>query len=102
VDNVEEVATTISKEVQETQKLIQLAAAQRMNTDLRRAIFCIIMSGEDYIDTFEKILKLDLSGKQVTVLLILFICFWFDFTILLHLSFSLQLHPSFYFDKTTG
>jgi len=59
VDNVEEVATTISKEVQETQKLTQLAAAQRMNTDLRRAILRIIMSGEDYIDTFEKILKLD-------------------------------------------
>ena len=93
-------ATTISKEVQETQKLMQLAAAQRMNTDLRRAIFCIITSGEDYIDTFEKILKLDLSGKQVTVLLIL--CFWCDFTILLHLSFSFQLHPSFYSNKTTG
>lgn len=63
-DTVEEVANTISKEVQETQKLMQLAAAQRMNTDTRRAIFCIIMSGEDYIDTFEKILKLGLSGKQ--------------------------------------
>lgn len=65
MDNVEEVATTISKEVLEAQKLVQLAAAQRMNTDLRRAIFCIIMSGEDYMDAFEKILRLDLSGKQV-------------------------------------
>ncbi|KAG0452782.1 hypothetical protein HPP92_025446 [Vanilla planifolia] len=62
--NVEELASTINKEVQEAQKLVQLAASQRMNTDIRRAIFCIIMSGEDYIDAFEKILRLDLSGKQ--------------------------------------
>ncbi|KAH0450269.1 hypothetical protein IEQ34_020961 [Dendrobium chrysotoxum] len=60
----EEVVTTVNKEVQEAQKLVQLAAAQRMNTDARRAIFCIIMSGEDYIDSFEKILRLDLSGKK--------------------------------------
>ncbi|KAJ6833714.1 nucleolar MIF4G domain-containing protein 1 [Iris pallida] len=64
LDNVEEMATAISKEVLEAQKLVQLAAAQRMNTDVRRAIFCIIMSGEDYMDAFEKILRLNLSGKQ--------------------------------------
>ncbi|KAJ1692845.1 hypothetical protein LUZ63_009543 [Rhynchospora breviuscula] len=62
--NVDFVATKISTEVLETQKLVQLAASQRMNTDLRRAIFCIIMSGEDYLDAFEKLLRLDLSGKQ--------------------------------------
>ncbi|MCI50136.1 nucleolar MIF4G domain protein, partial [Trifolium medium] len=44
--------------------MLQLAAAQRMNTDSRRAIFCIIMSGEDYIDAFEKLLRLELPGKQ--------------------------------------
>lgn len=64
-DNVEEVANTIDKEVLEARKLLQLAAAQRMNTDARKAIFCIIMSGEDYIDAFEKLLRLDLHGKQV-------------------------------------
>ncbi|OAY62973.1 Nucleolar MIF4G domain-containing protein 1 [Ananas comosus] len=63
-ENIDDVATTINMEVLEAQKLVQLAAAQRMNTDLRRAIFCIIMSGEDYIDAFEKLLRLDLSGKQ--------------------------------------
>ncbi|KAF8043637.1 hypothetical protein BT93_A1834 [Corymbia citriodora subsp. variegata] len=63
-DDVVEVANTIDKEVAETQKMLQLASAQRMNTDARRAIFCIIMSGEDYIDTFEKLLRLDLPGKQ--------------------------------------
>lgn len=63
-DNVVEVANSIDKDVLETQRMLQLAAAQRMNTDARRAIFCIIMSGEDYIDAFEKLLRLDLPGKQ--------------------------------------
>ncbi|KAE8699220.1 MIF4G domain and MA3 domain-containing protein isoform 1 [Hibiscus syriacus] len=63
-DNVEEVANTIDKEALEAQKMLELAAAQRMNTDARRAIFCVIMSGEDYIDAFEKLLRLDLPGKQ--------------------------------------
>nr|KJB44535.1 hypothetical protein B456_007G258400 [Gossypium raimondii] len=63
-DNVEEVANSIDKEALEAQKMLELAAAQRMNTDARRAIFCVIMSGEDYIDAFEKLLRLDLPGKQ--------------------------------------
>ncbi|CAA2972835.1 nucleolar MIF4G domain-containing 1 [Olea europaea subsp. europaea] len=61
--NIEEVASTIDREVSEAQKMLQLAAAQRMNTDARRAIFCVIMSGEDYADAFEKLLRLDLPGK---------------------------------------
>lgn len=68
MDNVKEVASNIDKEAPEAQKMLQLAAAQRMNTDARRAIFCIVMSGEDYIDTFEKLLRLDLHGKQVGAL----------------------------------
>lgn len=64
-ENVELVASTIDREVLEAQKMLQLAAAQRMNTDARRAIFCIIMSGDDYIDAFEKLLRLDLPAKQV-------------------------------------
>ncbi|XP_021282030.1 nucleolar MIF4G domain-containing protein 1 isoform X2 [Herrania umbratica] len=63
-NDVEEVASRIDKESLEAQKMLELAAAQRMNTDARRAIFCIIMSGEDYIDAFEKLLRLDLPGKQ--------------------------------------
>ncbi|RDX91675.1 Nucleolar MIF4G domain-containing protein 1, partial [Mucuna pruriens] len=63
-DNVEEVANRIDKDVLETQRMLQLAATQKMNTDARRAIFCIIMSGEDYIDAFEKLLRLELPGKQ--------------------------------------
>lgn len=74
-NRVEDLASTIDKEVVEAQKLLQLAASQRMNTDARRAIFCIIMSGEDYVDAFEKLLRLDLPAKQVCPPLF-FICFY--------------------------
>ncbi|KAL3830156.1 hypothetical protein ACJIZ3_018958 [Penstemon smallii] len=63
-ENIEEVAGTIDKEIPETKRMLQLAASQRMNTDARRAIFCVIMSGEDYLDAFEKLLRLELPGKQ--------------------------------------
>ncbi|GJP76083.1 hypothetical protein CLOP_g6465 [Closterium sp. NIES-67] len=51
-------------DVAEAERLMQLASAQRMNTDARRAVFCVIMSAEDYIDAFEKLLRLGLPGKQ--------------------------------------
>ncbi|XP_078430846.1 MIF4G domain-containing protein / MA3 domain-containing protein [Wolffia australiana] len=63
-ENVKELAAITDQQAAEAQRLIQLAASQRMNTDIRRAIFCIIISAEDYVDAFEKILRLDLSGKQ--------------------------------------
>lgn len=44
--------------------LLQLAAKQRMNTDVRRAVFCVIMGAEDYVDAFEKLLRLPLKGVQ--------------------------------------
>lgn len=67
-ENEVEVARTIDKEVLEAQKMLQLAAAMGMNTENRKAIFCIIMTGEDYIDTIEKLLRLDLPAKQVGIL----------------------------------
>ncbi|XP_076895360.1 uncharacterized protein LOC143547956 isoform X2 [Bidens hawaiensis] len=63
-NNIENFAKKMDKESSEAQKFLQLAARQRMNTDARRAIFCIITSAEDYIDAFEKLLRLDLQGKQ--------------------------------------
>lgn len=63
-DSTAEIADVIDAEVTEAQKMLHLASAQRMNTEARRAIFCIIMSGEDYLDAFEKILRLNLPGKQ--------------------------------------
>ena len=35
----------------------------RMNTETRRAIFCVVMSSEDYADCLERLLKLPLSGQ---------------------------------------
>ena len=46
-------------------ELLQLAAKQRMNTDVRRAIFCIIMGSEDYADASERLLKLPLKVDTV-------------------------------------
>ncbi|XP_060522317.1 nucleolar MIF4G domain-containing protein 1 [Cylas formicarius] len=47
-----------------SQKLLDLARRQRMNTDARRDIFCVVMSAEDYLDAFEKLLKLGLKNQQ--------------------------------------
>lgn len=47
-----------------SQKLLDLARKQRMNTEMRKNIFCIIMSAEDYMDAFEKLLKLGLKNAQ--------------------------------------
>ncbi|XP_076954646.1 uncharacterized protein LOC143629188 [Bidens hawaiensis] len=63
-NNIVSVTKKINKESLEAQKMRQLAAGQGMNTDTRRAIFYIITNADDYIDAFEKLLRLDLQGKQ--------------------------------------
>ncbi|XP_063497832.1 nucleolar MIF4G domain-containing protein 1 isoform X3 [Symphalangus syndactylus] len=45
-------------------KMLELARKQRMNTDIRRNIFCTIMTSEDFLDAFEKLLKLGLKDQQ--------------------------------------
>jgi nucleolar MIF4G domain-containing protein 1 len=35
-----------------------------MNTDLRRTVFCLLLGAEDYMDAFEKLMKLGLKGNQ--------------------------------------
>uniref|UniRef100_A0A8D2CMG6 Nucleolar MIF4G domain-containing protein 1 n=1 Tax=Sciurus vulgaris TaxID=55149 RepID=A0A8D2CMG6_SCIVU len=45
-------------------KMLELARKQRMNTDVRRSIFCTIMTSEDFLDAFEKLLKLGLKDQQ--------------------------------------
>ena len=42
-------------------ELLQLATQQRMNTDVRRTVFCIVMGSEDYMDASEKLLRLPLK-----------------------------------------
>ncbi|KAH7427309.1 hypothetical protein KP509_10G038400 [Ceratopteris richardii] len=57
-------ADFIRKETVETEKMLKLAASQKMNTEIRKAIFCVVMSAEDYLDAFEKLLRIKLTGKQ--------------------------------------
>uniref|UniRef100_A0AAY4CCS9 MI domain-containing protein n=1 Tax=Denticeps clupeoides TaxID=299321 RepID=A0AAY4CCS9_9TELE len=45
-------------------KVLDLARRQRMNTDIRKNIFCVIMTSEDYLDAFEKLLRLGLKDQQ--------------------------------------
>lgn len=47
-----------------SKEILDLARKQRMNTDTRRTIFSIIMSAEDYLDAFEKLLRLGLKNQQ--------------------------------------
>ncbi|KAJ0174462.1 hypothetical protein K1T71_009570 [Dendrolimus kikuchii] len=54
----------INKLLTNDQKLLELARKQRMNTDVRRSIFCVIMSAEDFMDAFEKLQHLGLKGQQ--------------------------------------
>lgn len=78
MDNAfEEVQTPKSKVDEKTKNFIveddllddipnwsKLAKEQRMNTDVRRAIFISIMSAQDYIDAFTKLEKLNLKNRQ--------------------------------------
>ncbi|KAE9369452.1 dihydrolipoyl dehydrogenase [Stipitochalara longipes BDJ] len=47
-----------------TSDLVRLAREQRMNTDIRRAIFVAIMSATDYLDAYSRLMKLKLKKVQ--------------------------------------
>lgn len=49
-------------------ELLQLAAQQRMNTDVRRTVFCIIMGSDDHVDAAERLLRLPLKASAVLFL----------------------------------
>ena len=57
-------STSLSNGEQFSEKILQLAKEQHMNTDIRRSIFCIIVSAEDYTDAFMKLMKLSLKKQQ--------------------------------------
>ena len=42
-------------------ELLSLAARQRMNTDVRKAVFCTLMGSQDVLDACEKLLRLPLK-----------------------------------------
>lgn len=53
-----------------------LAAKQRMNTDVRRSIFSVIVTSADYEDAFERLMSLNLRcvrHESVKVLIMLLI-----------------------------
>lgn len=43
---------------------MELAHKQRMNTDVRRAVFIALMSSEDYVDACDRLQRLKLKSKQ--------------------------------------
>ena len=45
-------------------QLLLLAKKMRMNTPVRRDVFVVMMSSSDAIDAYERLVRLDLRGKQ--------------------------------------
>ena len=58
------VAQALGQQAGVDPKILKLAAKYRMNNDVKRAVFCIIFSAEDYMDAFERISKLALKGAD--------------------------------------
>lgn len=67
-------ARVVSSEGEFSAQLLELASKQRMNTDDRRKTFCIIMSAEDYVDAFEKLMHLSIKDPRVIVTVIIHCC----------------------------
>ena len=44
--------------------LERAAVAQRMSSGIQKTVFCVLMSSGDYLDAFERLLKLNLKDKQ--------------------------------------
>ncbi|XP_064648395.1 nucleolar MIF4G domain-containing protein 1-like isoform X2 [Lineus longissimus] len=65
-DRRETVSSQTSIELPEniSMEIMDLAKKQRMNTDVRRTIFCVLMTSEDFVDAFEKLLRLSLKHQQ--------------------------------------
>ncbi|XP_055593281.1 nucleolar MIF4G domain-containing protein 1 homolog [Uranotaenia lowii] len=57
-----------------SQQLLELARKQRMNTDDKRNVFCVIMSAEDYLDAFDKILRLSIKDQRIVATVLLHCC----------------------------
>ncbi|KAJ6634215.1 Nucleolar MIF4G domain-containing protein 1 like, partial [Pseudolycoriella hygida] len=57
-----------------SEQILQLAKKQRMNTDDRRNVFCILMTAEDYIEAFEKLNRLGIKDHRVIPTVIIHCC----------------------------
>lgn len=58
---------------EQREKILKLARKQRMNTDDKRAIFYILMTAEDYLDAFEKIIA-SVKDERAIIAVILHCC----------------------------
>jgi nucleolar MIF4G domain-containing protein 1 len=53
----------------------QLAASHRMTTAARKALFSILLTSDDYLDAFEKIIKLNLKTREERdIVIVMFYC----------------------------
>ena len=57
-DQEEDVGSQGGGEVEQSHELLELARKMRMNTEVRKKIFCLIMSAEDYLEATERLVKL--------------------------------------------
>ncbi|KAK0450247.1 hypothetical protein EV421DRAFT_2008053 [Armillaria borealis] len=57
-------AASGSSSVTSSNALLKLARKQGMNTDIRRSIFVVLMSSEDYVDACDRLSQLNLSEVQ--------------------------------------
>uniref|UniRef100_A0A1I7ZZV2 MI domain-containing protein n=1 Tax=Steinernema glaseri TaxID=37863 RepID=A0A1I7ZZV2_9BILA len=55
---------TLAAEQQFDPSLLELARKAKMNTELRKTIFCTMMSSSDEADAFERLMKLSLKDQQ--------------------------------------
>ncbi|TKR92229.1 hypothetical protein L596_006922 [Steinernema carpocapsae] len=55
---------SLSAEQQFDKSLVKLARKAKMNTELRKTIFCTMMSADNERDAFERLLKLSLKDQQ--------------------------------------
>ncbi|KAI0316061.1 armadillo-type protein [Amylostereum chailletii] len=57
-------APAMSQSVPSENALLKLAKKQGMNTDIRRSIFVVLMSSDDYVDACERLAQLNLKEIQ--------------------------------------
>ncbi|KAF8907299.1 hypothetical protein CPB84DRAFT_1844000 [Gymnopilus junonius] len=65
IDKQEEFAkSAVEEKGQGESDLIKLARLQGMNTDIRRGVFVVLMSSDDYVDACERLAQLNLTEVQ--------------------------------------
>lgn len=72
--NSTKTTTAFAEATQFSATILELAKKQRMNTDDRKNIFCVLMSAEDYLDAFEKLHHLAIRDHKVIVTVIIHCC----------------------------